>query len=162
MAREKPKNKGGRPAFYNTKEEMDILIEEYFNDCDGELLKDVSGDIKLDKSGNPIIIGKRPYTVAGLASALGFRSRQSLLDYQDKPEFMDTIMRAKLKIEVYTNERLFDRDGVQGAKFSLMNNFKGYSDKQEIEQNTTIKSDGFIEALKNETRTLWDSEDEEK
>lgn len=159
MAREKPKNKGGRPAFYSTKEEMELLIEQYFTDCDGELLTDSNGEVKLDKWGNPIIIGRRPYTVAGLASALGFRSRQSLLDYQDKPEFMDTLMRAKLKIEVYTNERLFDRDGVQGAKFSLMNNFKGYSEKQEIEQNTTIKSDGFIEALKNETRTVWDDEE---
>lgn len=38
---------------------------------------------------------------------------------------------------------------------------KEWRDKQEIQQETTIKSDGFLEALKNETRSVW-SEDDEK
>ena len=160
MAAKKAVSKGGRPAFYTTKEEMQALIDGYLKDCDGTLLTNESGEIVFDKWGQPIILGQRPYTVAGLALALGFRSRLSLLDYQDKPVFMDTLMRAKLRIECYSNERLFDKDGVQGAKFSLINNFKGYSDKQEIQQETTLKSDGFIEALKNETRSVWDDEKE--
>lgn len=28
---------------------------------------------------------------------------------------------------------MFDRDGANGAKFSLSNNFKGWSEKQEVE-----------------------------
>ena len=79
----------------------------------------------------PIIIGRKPPTMTGLALALGFSSRQSLLNYQGKKQFVDTITRAKSFIEAYAEERLFDRDGVQGAKFSLINNFKGWREKPE-------------------------------
>ena len=48
-----------------------------------------------------------------------------------KKQFVDTITRAKSFIEAYAEERLFDRDGVQGAKFSLINNFKGWREKPE-------------------------------
>lgn len=78
-----------------------------------------------DKYGAPIIVGKRPPTVTGLALALGFASRQALLNYQGRKQFNDTITRAKTYVEQYAEERLFDREGVQGAKFSLVNNFKG-------------------------------------
>ena len=71
--------------------------------------------------------------MTGLALALGFTTRTSLLNYQGKKEFMDTITRAKTRVEQYAEERLFDRDGSNGAKFSLSNNFKGWSEKQEIE-----------------------------
>ena len=42
------------------------------------------------------------------------------------------VTRAKSRVEQYTEERLFDREGVQGAKFSLANNFKGWAEKQDI------------------------------
>lgn len=35
-------------------------------------------------------------------------------------------MEAKSRIEMYVEERLFDKDGANGAKFSLQNNFKGW------------------------------------
>lgn len=129
----KEKNKGGRPLIYKTVEEMQIKIDEYFKMCDGELLLDKAGEIIFDKWGQPIYLGQKPYTVTGLALALGFNSRQALLNYQGRPEFNDAITQAKLKIEDYAVQRLFDRDGVQGAKFTLINNFKDYKDKQEIE-----------------------------
>ena len=84
-----------------------------------------------DKYGAPIIVGRKPPTITGLALALGFSTRQSLLNYQGKKEFVDTITRAKSFVEKYAEERLFDREGVQGAKFSLVNNFKGWSEKPE-------------------------------
>ena len=129
----KEKNKGGRPPAYETVEEMQEIIDNYFEMCDGVLLKDKRGEIIFDKWGQPIYLNQKPYTVTGLALALGFTSRQTLLNYQGKPKFMDTITQAKLKIEDYAVQRLFDRDGVQGAKFTLINNFKDYKDKQEIE-----------------------------
>jgi len=52
------------------------------------------------------------------------------LNYQGKKEFMNTITRAKTMIEAYAEERLFDRDGSNGAQFSLRNNFKGWNEKQ--------------------------------
>ena len=72
-------------------------------------------------------------TITGLALALGFNSRQTLLNYQGKEEFMDTIKRAKAIVERYAEERLYDKDGANGAKFSLANNFEGWREKQQIE-----------------------------
>ena len=112
----KEKNKGGRPPTYETVEEMQDIIDNYFEMCDGVLLKDKKGEIMFDKWGQPIYLNQKPYTVTGLALALGFTSRQTLLNYQGKPEFMDTITQAKLKIEDYAVQRLFDRDGIVTGK----------------------------------------------
>lgn len=139
------KGQVGRPPKYKSKEEIEGLIESYFKKCDGEILRDDSGEIVMDKYGRPVVIGGRPPTVTGLALALGFHTRQSLLNYQGKAEFMDTITRAKSMVEAYAEERLFDRDGSNGARFSLVNNFKGWSDRpkselDEREQEARIKS----------------------
>nr|DAU80468.1 MAG TPA: DNA packaging protein gp3 [Caudoviricetes sp.] len=119
----------GRPPKYESKEQIEGLIEQYFMDCEGEILKDAEGNPILNKWGNPVIVNQRPPTITGLALALGFASRQALLNYQGKKEFNDTITRAKSRIEQYAEERLFDRDGSNGAKFSLSNNFSGWGEK---------------------------------
>ena len=75
----------------------------------------------------------KPLTMSGLGNALGV-SRQTLLDYKAKEEFSDTIRQARRIVEQYAEERLFDREGVQGAKFSLINNFLRWSDKSEVIQ----------------------------
>lgn len=141
--------KTGRPPKYESKEEIEGLIEEYFRDCEGEVLKDDKGDVACNKFGEPVVIGRKPPTISGLAYALGFKSRQALLNYQAKKEFNDTIARAKLFIEAYTEGRLFDRDGVHGAKFSLINNFKGWSDKarDDTEKDTMEKLDRILEGI---------------
>lgn len=136
------KHAGGRPPFYNTKEEIQEKIDAYFEDCKGRVLTDPEGNVLTDKSGKPIIVDSRPLTVTGLALALGFTSRQALLNYQDKEEFVDTITRAKARVEAYAEERLFDKDGANGAKFSLANNFEGWKEKQSIEAD--VKSDVTI------------------
>jgi hypothetical protein len=123
----------GRPPTFKSKEEMQEKIDEYFKECEGEIIRDECGNPVEDKRGNILKIGARPLTVTGLALALGFNSRQSLLNYQGKEEFMDTITRAKTRIEQYAEERLFDKDGANGAKFSLANNFEGWKEKQQIE-----------------------------
>lgn len=122
----------GRPPKYKSKEEIQEKINAYFKECEGEPLI-IDGEVVFDKYGEPVIMGKRPLTITGLALALGFNSRQSLLNYQDKEEFMDTITRAKAKVEQYAEERLYDKDGANGAKFSLANNFEGWREKQQIE-----------------------------
>ena len=65
-------------------------------------------------------------TIQGLALALGFTSRQSLLNYKAKREFVDTVTRARLRVEQYAAERLFDRDAQRGAHFTLAYGF-GYA-----------------------------------
>lgn len=102
----------GRPPMISSPEEMQEKIDQYFKECDKK---------------------KRPYTVPGLALALGFSTRQSLLDYAEKDEFVDTIKKAKLKIEAQRNDALIKGSGSPaGMIFDLKNNF-GWKDKQEIE-----------------------------
>lgn len=142
-------NKVGCPPMYKTPEEMQKVIDKYFEDCSGEYIV-IDGAVAVDKHGNPIKTKERPLTITGLALALGFTTRQSLLNYEGKPEFVDTIKRAKSKIEQYAEERLYDKDGVNGAKFNLSNNFKGWSEKQQIESNvnttgtTVVKFEGEL------------------
>lgn len=123
----------GRPPKYKCKEEIEEKIDAYFKECEGEILKDEEGKPIFDKFGQPVIINQKPPTVTGLALALGFTTRLSLINYQGKKEFMNTITRAKTMIEAYTEERLFDREGSNGAQFSLRNNFKGWNDRQPSE-----------------------------
>ena len=130
----------GRPPKYKTKEEIQEKIDAYFEECKGEVLRDADGNPILDKWSNPVVIGARPLTITGLALSLGFNSRQALLNYQGKKEFNDTILRAKAQVERYAEERLFDKDGANGAKFSLANNFEGWKEKKEIDAdvNSTV------------------------
>ena len=116
--------KGGRPPKYKKKEEIEGLIEKYFKECEGKPYIMDDGEPLRDKNGDVILLGAKPPTMTGLALAIGFNSRQSLLNYQGKPEFMDSITRAKAKVEEYAESRLYDRDGAKGAEFSLKYNFK--------------------------------------
>ena len=127
------KHPGGRPPIFTSSDQIIDLIDKYFDDCKGTPLTDKEGEIVLNKYDQPIMINSKPPTVTGLALALGFNSRTTLLNYQDKPEFMNTITQAKARVEEYAESRLYDRDGANGAKFSLANNFKGWSEKNQTE-----------------------------
>lgn len=129
----KIRNKGGRPPMYSSPDQIQGLIDKYFKDCEGKVLTDKEGEPIINKYGQVVVIGAKPPTITGLALALGFNSRTSLLNYQDKPEFMNTITQAKARVEEYAESRLFDKDGANGAKFSLTNNFKGWNEKNQTE-----------------------------
>ena len=143
-------NNVGRPPIYETKEELQKLIDDYFEECKGIPFTDDDGKIwRTDKGYIIYKVQPKPPTVTGLALALGFASRQALLNYQNREEFNDTVTRAKLRIEEYAETRLFDRDGVNGAKFSLINNFKGWRDKpkDETELEALSKLDKILEGI---------------
>ena len=126
----------GRPKKYNNVEEMQKKIDEYFNGCQKPVKifnKDLGKYITVtDEKGNIEYEQYKPYTITGLANALNM-SRQDLINYEKDNEFFDTITRAKRKVEQYVEERLFDKDGANGAKFNLANNFSRWKDKQEVE-----------------------------
>jgi hypothetical protein len=130
---------------YTSVEEIESKIEQYFEDCKGYPLTDEKGKQIFNKFGSPIFIDVHPPTVTGLALALGFTSRQALLNYQAKPAFVDTITRAKARVEQYAEERLFDRDGSNGAQFSLRNNFKGW----DADKKNDDSGDGKITIVNN-------------
>ena len=124
-----------RPLKYKTVADLQAAIDGYFKTCEGRPLLDDTGQPVFHK-GQPIIIDAKVPTVTGLALALGFKSRQALLNYQGRKQFNDTITCAKSRCEAYAEERLYDRDGTNGAQFSLRCNF-GWNDKAE-----QIKTEG--------------------
>lgn len=132
---------------YRSVADLQAAIDDYFASCEGKTITDENGAPILYK-GLPVQVNVHPATVTGLAYALGFKSRQALLNYQGRPAFHDAITRAKMRIEAYTEERLFDRDGVNGAKFSLTNNFSGWSATGENSQTGELREDGLSRSLR--------------
>ncbi|WP_318626895.1 terminase small subunit [Paenibacillus polymyxa] len=107
-------DKGGRPLKFESAEELQMKIEEYFESCHNE-----AGDLT------------RPYTITGLALALD-TSRKVLLDYEKRDdEYSYTIKKAKLKIENFAEESLFTSKQTAGVIFNLKNNY-GWQDKQDV------------------------------
>ena len=121
----------GRPLKYKTAEEMQKGIDEYFELCQPKPMTDDEGNVLKDKSGNPVI-ELNPPTITGLALHLGFESRTSMYVYEQKPEFMYTLRRARMRCENW-----LEKNGLEGktpptmAIFALKN--YGWTDKQEIE-----------------------------
>lgn len=101
----------GRPKLYESKEEMQEIIDAYFSLCD-----------QLEK----------PYTMSGLANALNM-SRQSVINYSKEEEFFDTIKKARGEIEQQLEENaLMGKSNATFTIFNLKNNY-GWQDKSELE-----------------------------
>lgn len=139
-----------RPLKYQTVEELQTAIDAYFERCEGRALLDENGDPVLYKRA-PVIVDRHPPTVTGLAYALGFASRQALLNYKGRKVFNDAITRAKMRCEAYAEERLYDRDGARGAQFSLERNFLWTSQAE----TSAAADDGLLKALRNAAAGLF-------
>jgi hypothetical protein len=103
----------GRPLKFETEEEMQKAVDEY-----------------LKENNIP--------TISGLAYYLGFESRQSFYDYENREAFSYTIKRCRLFMESHYEARL-QGNNPAGSIFWLKN--AGWSDKTEVEQKTTIKDE---------------------
>lgn len=120
-------NPVGRPPLYKTPEDMQKIIDEYFDWCDNRSKK-----IYDDKKGIELQISwPAPYTMSGLGRRLEM-SRETLSNYKDKTEFLDTIMRARAKVEEDIEIRLMETRNEKGAIFNLGNNF-GWKNKNETD-----------------------------
>ena len=100
---------------YDNLQDLESGIDKYFTDCDQN---------------------NKPYTMTGLALALNIDVR-TLSNYGQKDDYFPAINRARQKCIAYNEERLYDKDGVNGAKFSLTNNSERmgglrYADRQEM------------------------------
>lgn len=137
----------GAPRKYKSVKQMQAAIDAYFEKCGGEPLV-VDDEVVCDKYGIPIIVNAKPPTITGLALALGFTGRQALLDYQGRKEFADTVTRAKARCEEYAEMRLYDKDGANGAKFSLGCNFGWNSGSEKSGDPAALAA--LIHALKGE------------
>ena len=106
---------GGCPAKYNSLEELETLMLEYFS------------EVKQEKS-HP--------TITGLALKL-WVDRQTISDYAKKDMFAPAIRQAKQFILNYTEQLILSKDKfTPGQIFYLKNNYKNdYKDKIEVEGN---------------------------
>lgn len=76
----------GRPPFYETVEELEASIKNYFETTP-----------------------ENEIAITWLALHLWFTSRQALINYEEKEEFVDTIKKAKMKVELAYEKRLINR-----------------------------------------------------
>ena len=131
----------GREKTYTEPAELELAIQEYFQDQDANpiLIKEFHGKDAIECERKV----QRPYTIEGLARTLGL-DRHSLLNYEKaegyKP-FFAVIAHAKEKIREQWIE--LGIAGVGGRdsflKFQLINNAH-YADKQEIDHRSGDRS----------------------
>ncbi len=100
-------NPVGRPLKFTSPEQLQIRIDEYFAKCEA--------------------MGKA-ISITGLAIHLD-TYRSTLCNYEVQPEFMDTIKKAKQRVENFYEERL-TLPNVAGVVFALKN--FDWTDKQDI------------------------------
>lgn len=97
----------GRPPLFTSPDEFKAIAEAYFTEQDAK---------------------ERPYTVNGLALALGM-CRQSLLNYGEKPGFLDAVKGVRARLEDHWESRLGGPNAA-GTIFWLKN--QGWSDRQDL------------------------------
>lgn len=100
-----------RPLKYESAEQIEKLSQEYFDSTP-----------------------KDEWTITGLALALD-TNRQTLMNYEDREEFFDTIKKLKTKVE-NQYEISLRKNGRSGDIFGLKN--FGWKDKSEVDQNTNM------------------------
>lgn len=98
----------GQPLKFKSVTELQQKIDEYFE-----------------------LEGEQP-TITGLALHLD-TNRQTLINYENKDGYIDTIKKAKMRVEKVMEQKLYGHN-VTGMIFNLKNNF-GWKDKTEVEQN---------------------------
>jgi len=120
--------KVGRPLKFQSVEEMEKLINTYFDSC--FKINEETGEAEQIE----------PFTVTGLALAVG-TDRKGLCEYAERPEFSNTIKKAKAYIEQYAEKSAYTARNPAGPLF-ILKNF-GWSDTQKIEM--TGKDGGPVE-----------------
>jgi len=127
-------NPVGRPLRFKTADELQAVVDEYFDWCNNRtksvFIKDMGDNIEVS---NPA-----PYTMSGLARRIGL-SRQALSEYGHRDEFGDTIVEARNRVQEDIETRLMETSNQSGAQFNLKNNF-GWKDKSEVEVSGDFKT----------------------
>lgn len=112
----------GRPLAFTSVDEMQKAIDLYF-------LTDAFILLGSKEEGEEQAKMYAP-TMAGLALSLDI-DRKTLTNYAHKDEFFPAIKKARAKIEVALEQRLYGNN-VTGVIFNLKNNFD-WRDKQELD-----------------------------
>lgn len=146
VTKREPITENGRPPKYETCQELEAKIQEYFKSCVPEFLKNPTTNEYVLNNGQPVVLDHNKPTITGLALALGFESRQSLYDYEKNNKFSYIIKRAKLKVEnSYEQDTRNPKLQPTGSIFALK--VMGWNDRQK-EDNTEQLTEGFLQIAK--------------
>lgn len=165
--------RGEKPTFTSPQQLQDE-IDQYFESCYGPLIDHKKHQLVRDEHGQVVKVQVRPFTVAGLAYYIGIPTEQldrvswgyfdSLDDSTEDDMLCSAILkRAKQRIAMYSEQRLFDREGVKGAQFVLDHHFHMLSKRDEAEIEALNKQMEYkMEELEMKKRALdLDGEDNE-
>ena len=119
----------GRPRIFDTPEQMQAAIDDYFESCWG-IIEITKGEGE-NRTTETRRVQERPYTIMGLALALNM-CRETLCDYAKNGTFSDIVKRAKQTVELAVEEQLIAGKNATGPIFWLKNH-AGYKDKTETE-----------------------------
>jgi len=139
----------GRPPLFSHPDQMQPLIDAYFAKCDTGKPTEY-----FDKRRKTVvkIADSEPYTMEGLALALGFATRQMINDYIKRPLFTFIISRAKTKIaNQWASGAFTGRYNDRFATFMLIAN-AGYPNINKTEINIGIGID--LDKRLNQANTL--------
>lgn len=106
--------------------EIKKRVENYFSSR-LQPMTDKNGNVILDENGEIINKVSLPYTLTGLALAVGLESREELFSFTD-PEINRFLRMSAMKVEEYAEERLFSKEAFSGVKLFLSVNFDRWSD----------------------------------
>ena len=109
-----------------------------------------------------IMSEQRPYTMSGLARAIGL-DRKSLLNYKNRDGFFPSIQAAIDRCQEYAEAQLFG-PYANGAKFNLINNYRGeyqpWADKHEVDHTTKDQPIPLLAGLAPSTLVVEDEADD--
>lgn len=130
-------NVGGRPPMFETHEDLERAIDDYFNN--GVKTRKILVGPKDNKKLKEIEVP----TITGLCYYIGFDSRQSFYDYEKRDGFSYTVKRARLFIEQEYEEQL-QHGNTTGAIFALKN--MGWTDRNEIDMKARVDTHELTES----------------
>jgi len=127
---EKEEIKTGRPLKYKTVEELEKHIDLFFEECKSIIMTDAAtGKVLTTNSGMPIL-EHNPPTLTGLALHLGFESRQSIYDYENRnDQFSYTIKHARLRCENWAEKNMLAGNVAPAAGIFVLKNYGWRDDK---------------------------------
>lgn len=123
--------------------EIKSRVEEYFKSRLAPVT-DKNGNILTDENGEIIKKVALPYTLTGLALAVGLDSREELFKFED-PEINRYLKMSAMKVEEYAEERLFSKEAFSGVKLFLAVNFDRWNDGVNDEESNEYSVPEYFE-----------------
>lgn len=124
----------GRPLAFKSVEELQAKIDEYFDYCDNRVKQ-----VHTKEGESYAIANPEPYTMSGLAYALGV-DRKTIINYKRKDDaYFHTINQARARVEADIDRRMSDKETfTPGLIFNAKVNF-GWVDQTNIDVTTNGK-----------------------